>query len=146
MASVKGRRLYDYEALSVALFDELVRRPEGMVMQEILELLDVPQRVGERVITTLRLALGEGDTIAVPVIQQGNRHIYKLSGAFGECQDWLVKRARHKAQLLKTDSASLRALVKATDGRTTDGKAAARMLTSAVRLEEDVAAYLQEAL
>ncbi len=138
---------YDYDALSVMLFDELVRRPNGMTMGEIIELLEVPRRdVASKVITTLRIALGEGDSIAVPVIQKGLKHIYQLSGSFDESRDWLIKRARYKAQLLKSDSASLRALVKATDGRTLDGKAASRMLTTAIRLEEDVEAYLLEAV
>ncbi len=138
-------RKYDYEELSVRLFNELVSRPDGMTMDEIMEVLDVSRReVASKVITTLRLALGEGDSIAVPVIRHGKQHVYKLTGVWDDSREWIIKRARYKAQTLKSDSATTRALVQSTDGRTLDGKVVRRLATSLQRLEEDVAAYLEE--
>lgn len=142
----RGRpQKYDYEAMATSLFEELVRRPDGMLMEEIIEYLDVPDRfVASRVITTLRLDLGEGDAITVPVIQEDKRHIYKLVGSYDDAQEWLLKRARYMAQRLKTDAAATSSLVRRTDGRTSSGKAARRLQTSASRLAEDADTFIQE--
>jgi hypothetical protein len=140
-----GVQKYDFEELAVRLFDELVARPDGMTMPEIMELLEVPRReTASKVITTLRLNLGEGDSIAVPVFIEGNRHVYKLTGIWDEAHKWLSKRARYKAKTIKTDVASLRALVQSTDGRSKDGKVVRSLTTSIQRLDEDLATYLEE--
>lgn len=139
----KQRQRYDYEALAATLFDELVAHPEGMDMAGIIELLEVPDRnVATKVITTLRLTLGEGDTITVPVIRKGPKHIYSLSGVWDESQDWLQRRARFLRQFIRTEVAALESLSNGADGRTKEGKVLRLALTDAKRLEEDLTEYL----
>lgn len=146
MGKAQGRvKKYDFEQLSIELFDELVSRPEGVTMDEIIEVLDVPRReVASKVITILRMNLGEGDSIAVPVVIENGKHLYKLTGVWDESHKWLSKRARYKAGTIKTDVASLKALVQSTDGRSKDGKVVRSLTTSLNRLDEDLAAYLEE--
>lgn len=143
MAEVQVRK-YDYDEMATRLFEELYRKPHGLDMEEIRELFDVSRDVASKVITTLRIALGEGDSIAVPIIIEGNRHIYKLAGSRAECMAWLLKRARYDLQKVRTEIATYRALASATDGRTTEGKLARQTLIQVTRLEEDLTAYLNE--
>lgn len=134
---------YDYEELSTTLFEKLVDSPDGMTMEEIVKFLDVQDRsVATKVITTLRLDLGEGDTITVPVIRDGALHKYILSGVMDDSHDWLQRRARFLRQFVKTETAALGALARRVDGRSKEGRALRMALTDAVRLEEDLAEYL----
>src|SRR5215218_7041192 len=134
---------YDYEALAASLFDEMAENRPEMTMREIIDFLDVPDStVTSKAITTLRLDLGEGDTITVPVVRDGQAHIYRLSGAYDDSQDWLLRRARFLAGFVKTESAALNSLYRRADGRSRDGRALRLALTDAARLSEDLGEYL----
>lgn len=141
-----GRKaIYDYEALAAILFTRLAEKEEGASMKEIVDFLGVPSRhVATKVITRLRLDLGEGDTITVPVIRKGRRHFYVLSGVYDDAKAWFERRARFLYQFIKTENAAYESLFRGTDGRTKDGKSLALALRDAQRLEEDLGAYLME--
>lgn len=138
------RKRYDWEQLTVDLYEGLVANPDGLTIYEISELLDVPLRVARKVVTKLRLDLGEGDSITVPCKNNSKQRLYFLSGTLDESQDWLTTRARFKASCIKTDVASLRSLITQADGRTKDGRVLKRLSTSVVRLDEDLSEYLSD--
>lgn len=138
------QKKYDYEALAGRLFDALVERPEGMVMKEIIDLLDgVRGAVATKVVTRLRLDLGDGDSIAVPVNRKDGEWRYTLASSMGETNNWLITRGRAKLQTIKTDVASVAAIVRGADGRTREGKAAQMLSVGLQRIEEDLAFYLE---
>lgn len=146
MSKARGPN-HNYEELVAKLFDVLADSPEGLTMDQIIEALDVNDRfVASKVITELRLDLGEGDSIVVPAVQEGKRHIYKLEANFNNSRQWLAKRARYKAKMIRTDVASLNALVRGSDGRTNLGKTIRRLDMSMDRLDEDVTMYLDETM
>lgn len=138
------RPRYDWEGLAVTLYEGLVSKPEGMTIYEIAELLDVSLPVARQVIRKLRLDLGEGDSINVPIKNDGKERLYFLSGTLDDSQDWLSNRARFKAACIKVDIAALRSLMCSIDGRTKDGRVLRQLSTSVGRLEEDLSAYLEE--
>lgn len=141
----KGKR-FDYEELATTLFEELVSEPDGLTMEQIIERLELNDRfTASKVISTLRIALGDGDTITVPVIRKGMTFTYRLSGSLDQCQNWLMTRARYMATRLKSDAAATASLTKGLDGRTHDGRTVRRLRTSAERLVEDAEAFLEEA-
>lgn len=135
---------YDFDQLINQLFDELESNPYGLKMPEICERLNVPIRVASKVITMLRIALGDGYSVAIPAIPDGRERIYKLTDNQIENQPWMVMRLKVLQKRMETDVATYKSLVSATDGRTKAGKMVRLQLVSAERLLEDVTMLLEE--
>lgn len=138
-----GRKaIYDYDQLAVDLYEELTNRPMGMDKRQIAEYLDVPLKVASHTITRLRLELGDGDSIMVPIRHEGTRQVYFLSAQKDEAQAWLETRARTQAAKIKTEVATFAAMVRGADGRTTDGKLARMLSMQAQQMDQTLTAYL----
>lgn len=136
---------WDYQSLAADLAVALDERAdEGMDVFEIMEKLDIPREVAKKVIRATRLALGEGDAMAIIIRQEGSRYVYQLSSDFSEFSPSEKVRLTTLKARLDVDVANARALVRAYDGRTTIGKALLRMKTSIERSREDVVLALEE--
>jgi hypothetical protein len=132
-------RRYEYNALARILFDLLAAAPEGLDIHEIADELGVPKRVVYGVIGRLRILQGHDDTINVVWRSQGSRRVYCLTGNLDDCKEWTHFRLRMIESWLRMTMAVLSALIRATDGRTIDGRIARKLHMHFQRALEDLA-------
>lgn len=134
----------------VTLFDALVAARDGLDIYQIGKILDLnvhdPSGRGRAftVIRSLRLRLGSVDDerlsgYSVPIRRESGRHVYFLSANVEQAADWQGGRADTVLSRLDVDIAHWKSMVKATDGRTVDGRIARACVKHFARLQEDLA-------
>lgn len=133
-----ARRIYDHEALAARLYDLLAAKPDGLDIHEIAAHLEIPREQADMVVRKLRLILGEGDSINVPVRIEGRRHVYYLAGRPVDGAGWQAIRVKTMLSRLDVDRAWWRSMVTATSGRTKEGRMARAVEKYFNRLVEDV--------
>jgi hypothetical protein len=138
-------RKYDFEKLAATLYDLLATNADGLDLHEIADRLGFGElsltnkrRVIHGVIRTLRLILGEGDSINVPYRIEGARYVYFLAGRPEEGDQWQEIRMSNKLAQVDVDIAYWRSMVTAHDGRSRNGRYARAFLKHFMRLREDL--------
>ena len=126
------------------LFDALADAPDGMTISQIIGELKVDQRTAELVLRTLRLILGSSDDLFVVCDRDDDAvYRYRLMSAKAivdaEQSQWTGTRVVDLESRLILFIAAAKAAVRATDGRTHEGKIARLMERYMRRLAEDLA-------
>jgi hypothetical protein len=124
-----------------ALFDLLVASPEGLTWEQIANEMGWDRRATDKTIHDLRMFLGDDDTINLPAERplDGGKWTYKLTGTFDLTAEWVNNRLQDFSTRLFTMYAMVKSLVKHLDGRTIEGRKAARWERHLRRLIEDLA-------
>lgn len=131
-------RLYDFDALATSLFDALADHPEGFTIHEIGVLLEIPRQTANTVIRTLRLTLGQGDSITVPYKIDGRQRRYFLASQVEALRERSEIRQATYASNMDTEIAMWTAVKAQTNGRTIEGRKARLYLKYWTRLREDI--------
>lgn len=122
-----------------ALFDYAVSKPDGFTNADFMAEFDVDLEAFNRAANKLRSVLAD-DTINLVCDPAGARAkwIYRLVGSIEDGSPWVQNRLRDAETRFTTISSVVQSLVKATDGRTADGRRARLMEKSLRRLLEDL--------
>jgi hypothetical protein len=117
-----------------AVWDHLVSHPEGATINQMMEALGYQDNEVRGAIFDLRHFLGDFDSINVPCDPAGHREqwIYRIVGTLDEVRGWSANRVRDAETRVRTMQAMLSSIVRATSGRTTEGRKA-RMMETALR-------------
>lgn len=111
--------------------------------REIAEVLDVkPGNIVDRVIRDLRMTLGAGDTITVVANPDGGG--YRLVGTYDEARAWATGRVTDAETRLESIQYGMAPIVRATDGRTVEGRKARLIEMTTRHLVEQLAAISVE--
>ncbi len=124
-----------------AAFDLLVEGPQ--TGQELAKHLDVTVTTAQRVVHDLRLTLGNNDTITVMTNHQGRPnepHLYELVGNYEDSIQWRKGRISDIEARLVTAEYSIMPIARGADGRTVEGKKAAKIERTLRYLREELAA------
>lgn len=132
------QRLYDFDALATQLFDALADHPDGFTIHEISALLEIPRQTANMVIRTLRLTLGQGDSITVPYRVDGRQRRYFLASQVEALVERNNIRQTTYASNMETEIAMWQAVKAQTNGRTVEGRKARLYLKYWTRLSEDI--------
>jgi hypothetical protein len=123
------------------LFDLLVASPLGVTIIDIRDELGSTLSQARRAVQDLRRFLGDFDDVNVPAVSQGynQRWLYTLvQGMTDATRWWTANRIVDTASRLVTMHAVAASIVRATDGRTIEGRKA-RMIEVGLRhLIEDL--------
>lgn len=130
----------DLDELLTNLFDVLVRRPDGVTLDEISAELEVPPRRARSVIRTFRLTFGEDDTINLICDPNGqnNQWLYRLTGSMVETEPWAKNRLDDAEARLTTMSTVLASVERGLDGRSVEGRKARIWRRAIERAREDI--------
>lgn len=128
-----------------ALFDFAVARPDGFTNADFMGEYDVSLKTFNQTANKLRAILAD-DTINLVCDPDGSRSKwqYRLVGSVENGSPWVQNRLKDAESRFSTISAVVRSLVKATDGRTVDGRKARLMDKSMRRLLEDLSEVNEE--
>lgn len=127
------------EARAAELFDLLVAHPDGLDKWDICFEMDIDEQLFFRALRCLRLTLGEGDTLTVPVRREGRRAFYFLSGSVAEGDEWVGERIKRARAQVQVDRAYWASLTNASDGRTLEGRYIRTLARWTNRVAEDLA-------
>lgn len=125
------------------LFMLLADAPEGITITDIQVKLDLTLNQAKQAIRSLRLFLGEDDEINVPCdppkgdLAKGE-WLYRLVGDLDSVRPWMSNRVNDAETRLRTMTAMMASIVKATHGNSIEGKKARLMETSLRHLVEDL--------
>jgi hypothetical protein len=124
-----------------ALFDYAVEHPGGFTYQDAMNDLGWQKPYFTRVHRQLRLLLGNDDQINLVCDPQGRGEPwrYRLIGDIEGARGWVDNRLRDSESRVTTVRAITASLVRATDGRTNDGRRARIMNRGLGRILEDLA-------
>lgn len=125
------------------LFDYAVEHADGFTYRDVEADLGWPRSYFTKIHRKLRLLLGNDDEIVLVCDPQGRREPwrYRLVGG-SKIEDavvWQGNRIRDSAARIVTQCAATAAQVRATDGRTNDGRRARIMHRGLTRIQEDLA-------
>lgn len=124
-----------------ALYDLLVANPDGITVDDMMELIDCTYESARLAIRDLRLFLGDDDEINVictPDEYRG-RWLYTLEATLEKSQEWISYRLSDAESRLETMGAVMASIVQSTSGRTIDGKKARIIERAFRRALEDLA-------
>ena len=136
-----SRKKLDYKAAAADLFDLLATQPDGVTIHEISSRLGIAARTARLVISQLRSDLGLGDVIAVVVVRDGNKQLYKLSADpsdEGDVSEWSRTRSKTVSSQLKTLSESWSAVARGCETSPVERRKSQFINKSLARLQEDV--------
>jgi hypothetical protein len=123
------------------LFDYAVATTT-MTIHDIAAELDVPIRVANEAVHDLRIFLGDFDSMNFPCEPDpddlNGPWLYRLAGTLDDVRLWATNRVGDAETRLRTIQAMLTSIVRATDGRTTEGRRARVMETALRHLVEDL--------
>lgn len=128
-----------YEGLAEELYNLLASHPDGVALADIATTLGVSRRQAQGVVRKLRLLLGSGNSINVPVRLDAGRHVYYLTDRPNGGDQWQAVRTKTMVSRIAVDQAWWRSMVAATNGRTAEGRIARAALRHFTRLGEDLA-------
>jgi hypothetical protein len=123
------------------LFDYAAGRPEGFTYQDVEKDLGWRKPEFTKVHRKLRLLLGGDDQINLVCDAQGRNEpwLYRLVGNIEGARAWVGNRLRDSETRILTIRAICASLVRATDGRSADGRRARIMQRGLTRILEDLA-------
>lgn len=123
----------------------LAGAPDGITMPDMCEQLDWPIWRGHRAKTLIRRVCAETDTINLVCEPAGfGPWLYLLVGTLEDATTWVTIRLHDTESRLATMQNVMASLVRASDGRSTDGRKA-RMLERTFRhLIEDLEALTSD--
>lgn len=123
------------------LFDYAASKPEGFTYQDVEKELGWKRPEFTKVHRMLRLMLGNDDQINLVCDPQGSNEpwLYRLIGDVDGAREWIGNRLRDSESRIGTIRSVCMSLVKATDGRTSDGRRARIMDKGLGRILEDLA-------
>ncbi|HEY5985123.1 MAG TPA: hypothetical protein VIV12_01890 [Streptosporangiaceae bacterium] len=123
------------------LFDYAAAQPEGFTYQDVEKELGWRRSQFIKVARQLRLMLGNDDQINLvcDVEARNAPWRYRLVGNFDQAREWGRNRTDDAESRLTTISGVLASVVKATDGRSRDGRRARIMQRAITRAKEDLA-------
>lgn len=123
------------------LFDYAVVHPEGFTNEDAMRDLEWTLPLFKEAARALRLILAD-DTITLVCDPQGEseRWRYRLVGTYSDARAWSSNRLRDMEARLETVQAIAMTMVRATDGRTTDGRKAKLILAVVAALREQLVA------
>ncbi len=105
------------------LFDLLSNDTGWVTRQQIADYLEMSHKSVDRVVRDLRITLGVSDSITVVArINKGGG--YRLVGRYEDAAPWATGRIADAETRIETLQFSMSSVVKATDGRTVEGKKA----------------------
>lgn len=123
------------------LFDFAVSQPDGFTRGEVREQFSCSSREFDSVVRGLRQILGDDDNIfLVCDPQRRGGWLYKLVGDTDGSRAWAVWMLSHSESRLETELSQARTLVKATDGRSIEGRRARMIERSLRHLREELLA------
>ena len=123
------------------LFDLLADNPDGLTITQIGAEFDLNKDYMRDVVRTLRLTLGEMDTINLVADNPGDgisEWAYRLVGTYDEARAYIQNRVTDLISRVTTQRAIAASLVRGSDGRTIEGKKAALVHRHLGRLLEDI--------
>lgn len=131
-------------AAADALFAYADKHPAGFTYVDVARDLGWDRRRLFDTARKLRLALGEDDTINLvcdpPSGQQGGQPwLYRLVGTLDGADPWAGRRIDDAETRLKTIGAVCASVVRATDGRSRNGRRARALARWITRAQEDLA-------
>jgi len=118
------------------LYDLLATR--DVTKREMAAHLGVGARRCDDVVRSLRLLLGDDDTINVVAIPQRGPWLYRLVGTYGDAKPWTKNRTLDVRSRLETVNQVLSSLARGADGRTVDGKMVHLLQRTITRALEDL--------
>jgi hypothetical protein len=123
------------------LFDYATSKPEGFTYRDVEKDLGWKRPEFTKVHRMLRVLLGNDDQINLVCDPQGRNEPwrYRLIGDVDGARPWVGNRLRDSETRIGTVQAVCTSLVKATDGRTADGRRARIMNKGLGRILEDLA-------
>lgn len=123
------------------LFDFAVAHPQGFTRSEFRTDFPVTSREFDSLVRELRRILGDDDNIYLVCSTQGRGEWrYQLIGNFDGSREWGVWMLAHSEARIETQQWLYRALVKALDGRTIEGRKAKMMERAMRHLHEELVA------
>lgn len=124
------------------LFDFAVAHPEGFTRGQACEEFTCASREYDTAVRELRRILGTDDNIYLACWTNGNRGQwrYQLIGNFDGAREWGAWMLAHSEARIETQQWLYRALVKALDGRTVEGRKAKMMERAMRHLHEELVA------
>jgi hypothetical protein len=136
---VSRRRRVTEEELS-RLFDVLVEH-QALTIHEIATDLECAVRRAQEVVREFRVVFGEDDTINLVCDPQGEGEpwLYSLTGTVEGAGPWTTRRVLDAETRLETMAGVMSSVIRATDGRATDGRKARIIHRAIVRAREDLA-------
>lgn len=123
------------------LFMLLADSPEGITITHIQQTMNLTLTQAKQAIQALRLFLGEDDEINVPCDPpegSNGEWLYRLVGDLDSVRPWMLNRVNDSETRLRTMTAMMASIVKATHGNSIEGKKARLMETSLRHLVEDL--------
>lgn len=123
------------------LFDYAASQPEGFTYKDVEKDLGWHKPEFMRVSRQLRLLLGHDDQINLICDRQGRWQPwrYQLVGTMDQAREWGRNRIDDAEARMRTIAAVLDSIVRATDGRSRDGRRARIMQRAMTRAMEDLA-------
>jgi len=128
------------------LFDFAVAHPDGFTYLEAMPAVDLTDNPSGRnrfydVVRRLRQTLGGGDVNLVCDSQgKGEPYLYRLVGTHAEAEGWASNRLRDLDSRFDTSLNVARSIQAATDGRSTDGRKARRIVATLTYLQGELEA------
>ena len=122
------------------LFSYAVDHPEGFTIDDLTGDTDWNRRDANAAIHDLRKFLGDTDDINLVCNPNGHgqRWVYRLVGDLAGLQPWARNRLGDSETRLRTMNSMTASIVKATDGRSAEGKRARIIETGLRHLVEDL--------
>ena len=122
------------------LSDYALANLDGFTNVDAMDALGWSLPTFNQTLRRLRLYLGHFDDINLTCDPPGDggKWIYRLVGTLEEMRPWSVNRLHDTETRLRTQEAMMAPIVRATDGRTTDGKVARVTEKALRRLVEDI--------
>ena len=128
------------------LFDFAVQEVNGFTVEDVMAELEITHHQANQAIHDLRLFLGDFDSLNLPCDPAGHceRWLYRLVGDLDSTRVWSTNRVRDAESRIRTMDAMLQSIVRATDGRSTQGRKARVMERALRRLVEDLDTILMD--
>lgn len=120
----------------------LVVHKGGVTRAQIQSAFSISESHFYSVKRDLQLFLGkesDANLIATTIPGRGGTCLYRISGDIGESAKFFKKERRYLMSRLETDMACAKSIVKATDGRTREGREAVIIQRHLTRAFEDLA-------
>lgn len=123
------------------LFDYAVEHPDGFTYRDVENDLGWQRPYFTKIHRQLRILLGNDDQINLVCDPQGRNEPwrYRLIGDVEGAKGWVGNRLRISESHITTTRAVTSSLIRATDGRTNDGRRARIMNRGLGRILEDLA-------
>lgn len=128
------------EARRDDLWDQLVANPGGITVDEMMDEQGWTHKQANDAIRDLRAYLGLFDDVNLPCDPQGSgeRWKYRLVGTLDDVRGWTLNRINDADTRVRTMQAMTASIVKATSGRTVEGRRVRLMNKALTRLVEDL--------